>query len=678
MQKVTFGEYRLQRRLTVESRTRFSWLALGLGAILALLMPLTPGTSYAQDLDGKKPESQVDEQLQIISPRIVGGNQVSISTAPWQVALILTNAPNNYQGQFCGGSLISSLWIVTAAHCVVSQSGTLAPSSLGIQAGSAILSTSVLSFRTVSEIIPHPEYRVSSKNHDIALIRLATPVTLGGNTQAIPIFRSEVANDTPGYVTGWGQTTVTTSWGTYFQGTSNFPTALHGTNLWVADNNCWGERPGSYRSDLMICAGTFGWMNDTCQGDSGGPLAIQVSGNSFLAGVTSFGAGCAWLSPGIYTKVSRYASWIDDKTALNFSTSPTPTISGFAVVGQTLTATAGSWDPSPDTTSFQWLANNSPISGATGSTYVVKQADLRRTISVRVTGVRSGYRTVTVESSRTLPVAATMPFSETSRPTVTGSFVKGGALTADPGSWSPTPTLSYQWLSNNRAIRGATSSTYVLTAADVGKLISVQLTGTRSGYQTTTNTWGPSTAILDGFPFFQSPAPSISGSAVVGQTITAGPGSWDPIPSLSYQWLSNNSPIRGSTGTSYTLRTADIGKRISVRVTGTRAGYVTTSMVSEPSAAVTAGFPFQASPLPTISGSAIVGQQLTAVAGDWSPTPNFTYQWLANNSVIRGATGQTFVVTSAQRGRQISVRVTAVLATYESTPRVSSALSVPR
>jgi secreted trypsin-like serine protease len=676
MQKDDFDKPHLPHPAIRAKRKRFSWLSLGLCASLVLLAPLTSVTSYAQELDGKTPESQIDEQLQIVSPRIVGGNQVSISTAPWQVALIFTQAPSNYMGLFCGGSLISDVWIVTAAHCVVFESGRLAPSSVGIQTGNATLSKSALSFRTVSEIIVHPEYRVSSKNHDIALIRLSTPVTLGGNTQAISIFRSEVANNTLGYATGWGETTVTTSWGDYWGGVSNFPTTLHGTNLWVADNNCWGESPGSYRSDLMICAGTFQWRNDTCQGDSGGPLAIRVSRTYMLAGITSFGAGCAWLSPGIYTKVSRYASWIDDKTALKFST--IPTISGFAAVGQTLTATAGSWDPSPDTTSFQWLANNSPISRATGSTYVVRQADLTRTISVRVTGNKSGYRTAVVESSRTLPVSPPMPFSETSRPTVSGSFVKGQTLTADPGSWSPTPTLSYQWLSNNRAIRGATSSTYVLTAADVGKLVSVQLTGTLSGYQTTSNTWGPSTAILDGFPFFQSPAPSISGSAVVGQTMTAGPGSWDPSPSLSYQWLSNNSPIKGATGTSFTLRTADIGKRISVRVTGTRAGYVTTSMVSEPSAAVTSGFPFQASPLPTISGSTIVGQQLTAVAGDWSPTPSFTYQWLANNSVIRGATGQTFVVTNAQRGRQISVRVTAVLATYESTSRVSSALSIPR
>jgi secreted trypsin-like serine protease len=598
------------------------------------------------------------------STRIVGGSSISISQAPWQVALIDLQKANNYQGQFCGGSLISAQWVLTAAHCVVSSSnGSLVPvSRLGIQVGSATLSINQLSALSVERIVVHPSYRSNSYNHDIALVKLSSPVQLRtGSVEAIPLVRGPVPHNSPGFVTGWGQTGMTTSSGYVFS--SRFPTVLEGVGVYVADSGCWGEAPSGFVSSIMLCAGSYGWNEDTCQGDSGGPLAVSLAGTNYLAGVTSWGYGCAWLSPGVYTKVSNYVQWIDQNSVVDFSSASTPTISGFAVVGQTLTANPGSWDPDPDF-SYQWLSSNRVISGATGSTYLVKSSDLRKSITVRVTATKAGYAATPAVSAATSVVTATMPFGTSSTPTITGSTIVGQTLTVDTGSWDPSPSFTYQWLSNNRAIRSATNPTYTAQAADLGKQISVRVVAKLSGYTTATLTSNQTAAITPGIPFDSTATPTISGFAVVGQTLTANPGSWDPDPDFSYQWLSSNRVISGATGSTYLVKSSDLRKSITVRVTATKAGYAATPAVSAATSVVTATMPFGTSSTPTITGSTIVGQTLTVDTGSWDPSPSFTYQWLSNNRAIRSATNPTYTAQAADLGKQISVRVVAKLSGY--------------
>jgi hypothetical protein len=172
---------------------------------------------------------------------------------------------------------------------------------------------------------------------------------------------------------------------------------------------------------------------------------------------------------------------------------------------------------------------------------------------------------------------------------------------------------------------------------------------------------------------------TIIGSAVVGQTLNASIRDWVPAASTeSLQWLVNGVAIRGATGETYTLRSEDAGKRISVRVTGSRTGFGATTVTSPLTAAVLTGWPFDSSPIPTISGSAVLGQTLTASLGVWSPTlepTEVSYQWLRNGSVIRRATGSTYLLTSSDVGRQISVRVVASKASYVSTTRESTRTS---
>jgi hypothetical protein len=164
---------------------------------------------------------------------------------------------------------------------------------------------------------------------------------------------------------------------------------------------------------------------------------------------------------------------------------------------------------------------------------------------------------------------------------------------------------------------------------------------------------------------------------VLGQTLTASLGVWSPTlepTEVRYQWLRNGSPIQRATGSTYLLTSSDVGRQISVRVVASKASYVSTTRESTRTSTVLTGWPFDSSPIPTISGSAVLGQTLTASLGVWSPTlepTEVSYQWLRNGSVIRRATGSTYLLTSSDVGRQISVRVVASKATYVSTTRES-------
>jgi putative cell wall-binding protein/peptidoglycan/xylan/chitin deacetylase (PgdA/CDA1 family) len=151
--------------------------------------------------------------------------------------------------------------------------------------------------------------------------------------------------------------------------------------------------------------------------------------------------------------------------------------------------------------------------------------------------------------------------------------------------------------------------------------------------------------------------PTITGTAQVGQLLTANPGTWTPQPAtFTYQWLRNGTAIQGATAPTYTPVAADAGTTLTVRVSGTPAGGTTATATS---AGVTVGGGAITAGTPIITGTARVGTQLTANAGTWTPTGvTFTYQWLRNGTAIPGATAATYTLVAADVGTRISVRVT--------------------
>ncbi|MGC3994299.1 MAG: hypothetical protein QM779_09370 [Propionicimonas sp.] len=263
----------------------------------------------------------------------------------------------------------------------------------------------------------------------------------------------------------------------------------------------------------------------------------------------------------------------------------TPTVSGTARIGVTLTAKPGAWDPAASL-AYQWLVDGVDVTDATSSTFVPRVGDLGKVVAVRVTGSREGYQAVTKVSAPTSKVRPLLSLS-TKKPKILGTPRIGVTLTAKPGSWTRGTTFSYQWLVAGVAVAGATQAKFVPDASALGLRVTVQVTGSKAGYTTTTKASKASSKVRP-LLSMKAKTPEISGTAKVGKTLTAKPGSWTSGAKLSYQWMVGGVVIAGATASKYVPVAADVGLTIAVQVTGTKAGYVTTSRTSNPTAAVVA------------------------------------------------------------------------------------------
>nr|CAD7451901.1 unnamed protein product [Timema tahoe] len=210
------------------------------------------------------------------------------------VVLALMTANN---AQFCGASIISSNWGLTAAHCTVGFSA----SQLRVRAGSDNRASGGTIY-VVSQIINHAGYNSQTIDNDISLIRVATPFVFSTTVRAISLGTAELAAGTYTTVTGWGATR---------SGGASSAVLLQVSVPVVAQATCARQYNGI--TNGMLCAGYTAGGKDACQGDSGGPL---ISGG-LLVGVVSWGGVCAAANqPGVYAKVSFYRSWIQTNSGV--------------------------------------------------------------------------------------------------------------------------------------------------------------------------------------------------------------------------------------------------------------------------------------------------------------------------------------------------------------------------
>jgi len=175
-------------------------------------------------------------------------------------------------------------------------------------------------------------------------------------------------------------------------------------------------------------------------------------------------------------------------------------------------------------------------------------------------------------------------------------------------------------------------------------------------------------ATIDVEPPENTELPSITGTARVGEVLTGDDGEWSgtPEPVLTRQWLADDEPIEGATGTTYEPVEGDIGKVITLAVTGTNGGGESTA-VSEPTAPVSPALaaPVNTTP-PAITGDAELGALLTATAGEWdgSPTITYTYDWQRSPDgeddwAAIGAIVDTYTLVEEDEGQFIRCVVTA-------------------
>ena len=168
--------------------------------------------------------------------------------------------------------------------------------------------------------------------------------------------------------------------------------------------------------------------------------------------------------------------------------------------------------------------------------------------------------------------------------------------------------------------------------------------------------------------------PTVTGTAKVGSTLTATPGTWNPSgATFGYQWSANGVAIAGATGTTLKPVLAQVGKRITVLVTAAHTGYASVAAASAATAAVLPGV-LSNTEAPTITGDPRVGSILEASPGAWTPVPDaLAYQWRAGGEGITGGTGSTLTVSPELVGKALSVTVEATKKGYPATSRTTAA-----
>ena len=362
-----------------------------------------------------------------------------------------------------------------------------------------------------------------------------------------------------------------------------------------------------------------------------------------------------------------------------------PTIVGTVRVGERLTADVSGIADADGLTnavfSYQWLSSrDTEIEVGTAPTYTLQEADLGKIIKVTVSFADDAGNAETLTSAATDAVADRPNVPATGLPTISGAAQVGETLTADVSGIADADGLDnvsyrYQWVANDGAsdadISGATGSTYNLTFAEAEKTIKVRVSFTDDRGQAESLTSAATEAVsATSRQQANTPAtgqPTISGTAQVGETLTVDTSGISDDDGLthavfSYQWHGDGSDIAGATNAAYTLTDADEGKAISVTVSFTDDAGNAESLTSAATGAVAARPNSQATGLPTISGTAQVGETLTAdVSGiadaDGLDNVAFSYQWQADGADIAGATVSTYTLVEADEGKAVSVTV---------------------
>ncbi|XP_006146478.1 brain-specific serine protease 4 isoform X2 [Tupaia chinensis] len=236
--------------------------------------------------------------------RIVGGQDSTDAEWPWVVS-IQKNGTHH-----CAGSLLTSRWVVTAAHCF---KGLNKPSQFSVLLGAWQLGNPGPRAQKVGIAWAHAHPVYSWKEGapaDIALVRLEHPVQF--SERVLPICLPDASVHLPADTACW-----IAGWGSIHEGVPlPQPQTLQKLKVPIIDSEVcsrlyWrGAGQGAITED-MLCAGYLEGERDACLGDSGGPLMCQVDGSWLLAGVISWGEGCAERNrPGVYTSLTAHRPWV--------------------------------------------------------------------------------------------------------------------------------------------------------------------------------------------------------------------------------------------------------------------------------------------------------------------------------------------------------------------------------
>ena len=408
-------------------------------------------------------------------------------------------------------------------------------------------------------------------------------------------------------------------------------------------------------------------------------VTVAASSTSHTASPTLYGCGApgGTVTATLLSGTTTVHTATQDVTVPNTAATGAPAITGTVQAGETLTAdTSGIADEDGlenVSYTYQWLADDADIAGATSSTYELSDDDVGKVIKVMVTFDDDADHEETLTSAATVAVAARSNRQATGAPTITGTVQAGETLTADTSGIADEDGLenvsyTYQWLADDADIAGATSSTYELSDDDVGKVIKVMVTFDDDADHEETLTSAATVAVAARSNRQATGAPTITGTVQAGETLTADTSDIadeDGLDSVSYtyQWLADDADIAGATSSTYELSDDDVGKVVKVTVTFDDDADHEETLTSAATVAVAARSNRQATGVPTITGTVQAGETLTADTSgiadeDGLDSVSYTYQWLADDADIAGATSSTYELSDDDVGKVIKVMVT--------------------
>ncbi|XP_070621339.1 tissue-type plasminogen activator [Erythrolamprus reginae] len=244
--------------------------------------------------------------------QIKGGAYSYIESHPWQAGIFVTN--RGTEGYLCGGVLISSCWILSAAHCF--PKGSIDSRRLKVVLGRTFrVKPSVTEqIFQVEKYITHEKFNSRILDNDIALLKLkGHSENCATETDSVhPVCLPEAGLQLPDWteceVSGYGKHEMASPF--------HSERLKEGHVRLYPDSFCTPARLANRTvTKNMLCAGDTRHLHDACQGDSGGPLACLNNGRMKLMGIISWGVGCGTKNtPGVYTRVLRYLNWIQENT----------------------------------------------------------------------------------------------------------------------------------------------------------------------------------------------------------------------------------------------------------------------------------------------------------------------------------------------------------------------------